>query len=161
MPISHLNIFFQKYMFKSFPHVKIVFSLFSCKNIIIDSSFIFWVVNNFLNILCSVTKSRLNLCNPMDYSPPGSFVHRVFQAGILAWVLSCFSRVQLCVTLWTVACQAPLQARILEWGCHALLQGIFLTQGLNLRLLHLLHWQAFSLPLAPLGKPVLWVLDLN
>ena len=32
-------------------------------------------------------------------------------------------------------------------GCHALLQGIFLTQGLNLRLL---HWQAGSLPVAPL-----------
>ena len=32
-------------------------------------------------------------------------------------------------------------------GCHALLQGIFPTQGLNLRLLCLLHWQASSLPL--------------
>ena len=31
-------------------------------------------------------------------------------------------------------------------GCHALLQGIFPTQGLNPRLLHLLHWQAGSLP---------------
>ena len=30
-----------------------------------------------------------------------------------------------------------LQARILEWvACHSLLQGIFLTQGLNLGLLH-------------------------
>ena len=37
-------------------------------------------------------------------------------------------------------------------GCHILLQGVFLTQGLNPRLLHLLHWQAGSLPLAPLGK---------
>ena len=35
-------------------------------------------------------------------------------------------------------------------GCHALLQGIFPTQGLNLGLL---HWQADSLPLAPPGKP--------
>ena len=26
-------------------------------------------------------------------------------------------------------------------GCHALLQGIFLIQGLNQHLLHLLHWQ--------------------
>ena len=26
-------------------------------------------------------------------------------------------------------------------GCNTLLQGIFLTQGLNLRLLCLLHWQ--------------------
>ena len=35
-------------------------------------------------------------------------------------------------------------------GCHALLQGIFLT----LSLLHLLDWQADSLPLAPPGKPL-------
>ena len=32
-------------------------------------------------------------------------------------------------------------------GCHSLLQGIFLTQGWNPCLLHLLHWQAGSLPL--------------
>ena len=38
-------------------------------------------------------------------------------------------------------------------GCHALLQGVFLTQGLNPRILHLLHWQAGSLPLVPPGKP--------
>ena len=38
-------------------------------------------------------------------------------------------------------------------GYHALLQGIFLTQGSNPRLLHLLHWQVGSLPLVPPGKP--------
>ena len=38
-------------------------------------------------------------------------------------------------------------------GCHALLQGIFPTQELNLHLSHLLHWQASSLPLVPPGKP--------
>ena len=38
-------------------------------------------------------------------------------------------------------------------GCHAVLQGIFLTQGLNLSLLRLLHWQVDSLPLVLLGKP--------
>ena len=36
-------------------------------------------------------------------------------------------------------------------GCH--LQGIFLTQSLSLPLLHLLHWQAGSLPPAPPEKP--------
>ena len=40
-------------------------------------------------------------------------------------------------------------------GCHALLQGIFPTQGSNPCLLHLLHWQAGSLPLVPPGKPFL------
>ena len=33
-----------------------------------------------------------------------------------------------------------------EEGCHALLQRIFLTQRLNLHLLHYLHWQVGSLP---------------
>ena len=28
----------------------------------------------------------LILCNHMDYSPPGSSVHEIFQAGILEWV---------------------------------------------------------------------------
>ena len=36
-------------------------------------------------------------------------------------------------------------------GCHFLLQRIFPTQGSNLHLLHLLHWQMGSLPLAPPG----------
>ena len=38
-------------------------------------------------------------------------------------------------------------------GRHAFLQGIFLTQGSNLSLLHLLYWQADSLPLSHQGKP--------
>ena len=37
-------------------------------------------------------------------------------------------------------------------GYHALLQGIFPTQGLNPHLLCLLHWQVGSLPLAPPGQ---------
>ena len=38
-------------------------------------------------------------------------------------------------------------------GCHFLLQGIFLTQGLNPCLFHLPHWQVSSLPLAQPRKP--------
>ena len=38
-------------------------------------------------------------------------------------------------------------------GCHLLLQGVLLTQGSNLHLLCLLHWQANSLPLCNLGSP--------
>ena len=34
-------------------------------------------------------------------------------------------------------------------GFHTLLQEIFLTQGSNPHLFHLLHWQVSSLPLAP------------
>ena len=52
--------------------------------------------------------------------------------------------------------QAPLSmgfSRQESWSGHALLQGIFLTPGLNPGLLCLLHWQMDSLPLAPPGKP--------
>ena len=44
-------------------------------------------------------------------------------------------------------------------GCHFLLQGIFLTQGSNSHLLHLLHWHADSFPTAPSGKPSLTLMD--
>ena len=48
-------------------------------------------------------------------------------------------------TLGTVAHQAPLSKEFsvknTGVGCHFLHQGIFLTQGLNPPLLHLLHWQ--------------------
>ena len=45
-----------------------------------------------------------------------------------------------------------LQARILEWVAIPP-PGDLPTQGWNLCLLHLLHWQAGYLPLAPPGKP--------
>ena len=76
-------------------------------------------------------------------------------------VLSRFSQVQLFVILWSIASQAPLsvgspvlQAGILEWVVIPSLQGIFPTQGQNTCLLHLLHWQESSLPLAPPGKAI-------
>ena len=72
-------------------------------------------------------------------------------------VLSRFRRVLLFVTQWTIACQAPLStgfsSKDTRAGCHALLQGLFLTQELNLNLFYLLHWQVGSLPPAPPGKP--------
>ena len=37
--------------------------------------------------------SCLTLYDPMDYSPPGSSVHGIFQARILVWVAISFSRV--------------------------------------------------------------------
>ena len=54
-------------------------------------------------------------------------------------ILSCFSHVQLFVTLWTVAYQASLSTQA-GVGCYALLQGIFPTQGSNPHPLGLLHW---------------------
>ena len=38
-----------------------------------------------------VAQSCLTLCDPMDCSPPGSSVHGILQAGILAWVAISFS----------------------------------------------------------------------
>ena len=60
------------------------------------------------------------LCDPIDGSPPGSPVPGIFQARTLEWVaisvsrawkwkakVNSLSRVQLLVTPWTKACQAP------------------------------------------------------
>ena len=40
----------------------------------------------------SVTQSCPTLCNPMNYSPPGSSVHEIFHAKILEWDAISFSR---------------------------------------------------------------------
>ena len=39
-----------------------------------------------------VTQSCPTLCNPMDCSPPGSFVHGILQTRTLEWVAISFSR---------------------------------------------------------------------
>ena len=93
---------------------------------------------------------------------------RIQQATLLYFLYSCHimllllnhvSCVQLFVTPCTAACQAPLSmgfsSKNTGMGCHTLLQGIVLTQGLDLHLLCLLHWQVGSLPLAPPGKYVI------
>ena len=58
-----------------------------------------------------------------------------------------------------VACQTLLSMEFFSKDigvhCHFLLQRIFLTRGLNLHLLCLLHWQVGSLPLTPPGKPLI------
>ena len=42
--------------------------------------------------VCSLTQSCLTLCDPMDCGMPGSSVHGIFQARILEWVATSFSR---------------------------------------------------------------------
>ena len=61
-----------------------------------------------------------------------------------------------CVPLFAGLCSLPgstvrgiFQGKNTGVGSHALLQGIFPTQGSNPHLFCLLHWQADSLPLAP------------
>ena len=79
------------------------------------------------------------------------------QRHIQKCVLSFFNCVQLSATPWTVTHQAPLSVGFSRQntgvGCHALHQGIFLTQGMNPRFLRLLPCLAGSLPLVPLGQP--------
>ena len=96
---------------------------------------------------------------------PPSFLsfNVLYNRFMVTWIVLCF--------LWLCACSvmsASLRlhglcpARCLcPWnfsgkntgvGCHFLLQWIFPTQGLNLRLLCLLHWQVDSLPLCHLGS---------
>ena len=55
------------------------------------------------------------------------------------------------VTLWTPArllCPRDSPSKNTAVCCPFLLQGIFPAQGSNLRLLDLLRWQAYSLPLS-------------
>ena len=57
-----------------------------------------------------------------------------------ACMLNCFSCVQLFVTLWTVDsglhCPWDSPSKNIGVACHALLQGIVLTQGSNPQHLH-------------------------
>ena len=78
---------------------------------------------------------------------------RIFHS--LLWTL--FSRVQFCVTLWTVAHQAHLSMGFSKqeyWkGLPCPPPEDLLEPGINPCLLSLLHWQMASLSLEPLGKP--------
>ena len=48
---------------------------------------------NYLNIMCVLSHFyRVRLCDPMDYSLPGSSVYGILQARILEWVAVPFSR---------------------------------------------------------------------
>ena len=50
-----------------------------------------------------VAQSCLTLCDPMDYSLPGSSVHGVLQARVLEWVAISFSRRSSQLRDWTQA----------------------------------------------------------
>ena len=91
-----------------------------------------------------------------DWTTMEALLHRHLWLVISHWhVHKSLSRVPLSVTPWTVAGQSPLSmgfsGREYWSGLPCPPTGTFLTQGSNLRLLHLLHWQAGSLLLAPRG----------
>ena len=90
-----------------------------------------------------------------------------------SWVYMFLLHMCMCVSLWYVCVCSVMSDSLRPHGLqpdklfclwnflsnntrvdsHFLLQGIFLTQGLNLHLLCILHWQADSLPLSYLGSP--------
>ena len=61
--------------------------------------------------------------------------------------------VRLFFALWTIAYQAPLGFSRQEYWQDPLFQGIFLTEGSNL---HILHWQVASFTTVPPGKLLTW-----
>ena len=62
---------------------------------------------------------------------------KVVSSTTYVCMLSCFSHVQLFATLWKVAlCPWDFPGKNTRMGCHALLQQIFWTEGLNPSLLY-------------------------
>ena len=96
---------------------------------------LFWQIHtNTYKLLWPAESHRRCLCQAMHVS-----------VCVCVW-LSHFSHVQLFTNLWTVGLETvgllfPLDSpgKNPEVGCHALLQGIFPTQGSNHRLLCLPH----------------------
>ena len=74
-------------------------------------------------------------------------------AGVLAYTLSCVQPFAIPLPNYSPPGSSVHEIFQAEVGGHFLPQGIFPTQGLSPRLLHLVHCQADFLPLAPPGKP--------
>ena len=76
-----------------------------------------------------------------------SYMHALICMHFIC-MLSC---VQFFEILWSVAHQTPMfmgfSDKNIGVGCRFLLWGIFLTQGSNSRLLHVLYWQVYFLQL--------------
>ena len=110
-----------------------------------------WILGSYSKI---TSPSYAAISNEMSQN----FLHLLSSHPTCA--LNCFSSVRLSATLWIGAHQAPCPwdspGKNAGMGCWALLQGLSPTQGLNLPLLCLLHWQVGSLPLVPPGKPHSW-----
>ena len=94
--------------------------------------------------VCSCAKYNLQFIWKRQDWGTWHLIFPVIYSCVRVCMLSRFSRVWLCATLWTVACQAPLcpwdsPGKNTGVGCCALLQRIVPTQGLNLCLLHLTY----------------------
>ena len=155
------------WMFSASVKMVVSFLSFTLLNVV------FQIIDScMLNLSCPRDKSQLNMVNNRLFNLICLFLLRIFAAAFIRVIvysflvfcmcmLSPFSLVWLCVTLWTVACSLlslwDSADKNTGVGCRALFQGIFLTQWSN-PISCLLHWQACSLPLAPPRKPffVFW-----
>ena len=90
--------------------------------------------------------------------------HRLIEATISVCMLSHFSLVWLSglMDLWhaSLLCLWNFPGKNTGVSCHALLQGIIPTQGLNSHLLQL-HWKADSLPWSHWGTPEATITSSN
>ena len=125
--------------------------LISSKDILIETPRIKFNKISSHPVIWSRWHMKLTISDPFS---PKLCSHSQHQCTCL---LSHFSRVWLFPTLWAIACQASLSlgfSRQKYWSrLPCPLQGIFPIEGLKLRLLNLLQWEASSLPLTPPGKP--------
>ena len=123
--------------------------LLSKRESTVSSHHLLRAISRRMNLLCWLVV----LGKDFVFNPSTTTVLPVSQCACM------LSRVQLFETPWTVVCQTPrpwdFPGKNTGVGCHFFLQGIFLTQGSNPRLLCLLHWQVNSLPLTPPGKEAL------
>ena len=83
--------------------------------------------SQYVCVMCTFAQSCLNLCEPMDYSLPGSSVYGILQASILAAAAAAKS-LQSCPTLCDPIDGSPPGPPIPAVGGYFLLQGIFPTQ---------------------------------
>ena len=80
-----------------------------------------------------VCQSSLILRNPMDWSPPGSSVHGIFQAKILEWIAIYYSRVSSLLSDWThISCVSCIGRWVLYhcaiWEAHFIPYHLPLSQ---------------------------------
>ena len=94
---------------------------------------------------------------PVEMLKQSTAIFQIFLT-YAACLLSCFSHVQLLgphgLQPIRLLCTWDSPGKNTGVGCHALLQGIFPTQGWIPCLLCLLHWPGGSLPLAPSCCPI-------
>ena len=96
-PLSFLLLFFLRFIlsFILFPLLLTFLSFYSFSPLFFTLDSFYWYYLKFSFLLCLLFFSWSvvsDSCNPMDCSPLGSSVHRIFQARILEWVVISFCR---------------------------------------------------------------------